>query len=422
MKKIKQLYAYWLLKKRRPFDALRVMPEDPIVLFWLNMDISFLKSPENDSYFLYKACVLARLGKYEDCLELLKNSDLDQTKKMRSVVRYCIVQRLSAAHYSEVLDYLDDLCYDNPQLQAAVELHFTKKTRIPLQDVSLRCQQYQQAGEIEPFLQQWQQIFLEEGLEPVPLEKNKVSISLSHLSFRLQKTSKNPTLVSVIVSAYNAEETLEMSLKSLLNQTHQALEIIVIDDSSTDATLKIAKRIAKEHPQIQIIENEKNSGTYRSRNAGIKLAKGDFITTHDSDDWAHPQKIEMHLKEHAHLPSNVVTYSQMLKINKEGKLLSPYIFPLKRKNTSSLFFPRHVLEALGSYKETRVGSDIEMELRVKARYGYGNIRSIKKTLTLAGHHEDSLTNTKASSIFTQEGCYYRNQQLEKTIRKIIATK
>lgn len=99
----------------------------------------------------------------------------------------------------------------------------------------------------------------------------------------------NQPLVSIIVPAYNVERYIEECIDSLLNQTYKNIEIIVLDDASTDATLYLLKQY---EGQIQLIENELNQGQGARRNQGIKLAKGDYIYFVDSDDWIESKTIE----------------------------------------------------------------------------------------------------------------------------------
>ncbi|NEP72062.1 MAG: glycosyltransferase family 2 protein [Okeania sp. SIO2G4] len=92
--------------------------------------------------------------------------------------------------------------------------------------------------------------------------------------------SFNNPLISVIVPAYNAEEYLEEALQSISKQNYEPLEIIVIDDGSTDKTASIAKGFSD---KINYIYQE-NSGPAAARNTGIKIAQGEYIAFLDSDD------------------------------------------------------------------------------------------------------------------------------------------
>ena len=96
-------------------------------------------------------------------------------------------------------------------------------------------------------------------------------------------------LVSIIVPAYNVERYIEECIDSLLNQSYKNIEIIVLDDASTDATRYLLKQY---EGRIQIVENDTNQGQGARRNQGMKLAKGEYIYFVDSDDWIESKTIE----------------------------------------------------------------------------------------------------------------------------------
>lgn len=98
--------------------------------------------------------------------------------------------------------------------------------------------------------------------------------------------------VSVIIPVYNTERYLRKCLDSLLNQTLQDIEIIVINDGSTDNSLKILEDYATAYPNLFTLINSKNQGAGKARNLGIDIAAGEYIWFVDSDDWIYPDSIE----------------------------------------------------------------------------------------------------------------------------------
>ena len=100
-------------------------------------------------------------------------------------------------------------------------------------------------------------------------------------------------LISIIVAVYNAENTLEKCLNSLLEQTYKNTEIIVVNDCSKDNSLKICQELAAVHSNIVVISNEKNCGVSATRNRGIEASNGDFICFIDSDDYVDQNYLEV---------------------------------------------------------------------------------------------------------------------------------
>lgn len=98
---------------------------------------------------------------------------------------------------------------------------------------------------------------------------------------------ENP-LVSVIIPAYNIEGYIERSLESVRNQIYTNLQIIVVDDGSTDHTGEILDRIAKKDSRVLVLHKE-NQGVSAARNSGLDMAKGEYIGFVDGDDWIEPE-------------------------------------------------------------------------------------------------------------------------------------
>lgn len=104
-----------------------------------------------------------------------------------------------------------------------------------------------------------------------------------------------PHLVSVVIPAYNAESTIDDTLRSVRGQTHRELEIIVVDDGSTDRTTSVVKAHAAADGRVTLIAQE-NAGVAAARNAGWQSARSAFIAFVDADDLWAPSKIERQLE------------------------------------------------------------------------------------------------------------------------------
>ncbi|MDP1615245.1 MAG: glycosyltransferase family 2 protein [Methylococcales bacterium] len=107
----------------------------------------------------------------------------------------------------------------------------------------------------------------------------------------MNTTLSNP-LVSVVIATYNGERFLQEQLESIISQTYTPIEIIAIDDCSTDNTFSILNRYAAQHPHFILIRNEQNLGYQKNFEKGFALAKGDYIAPSDQDDIWLPNKIE----------------------------------------------------------------------------------------------------------------------------------
>ncbi len=192
-------------------------------------------------------------------------------------------------------------------------------------------------------------------------------------------------LVSVIMPVYNAEKTIEIALKSLLRQKYKDIEIIVVDDGSTDNTPDIVRRVQKTDNRIIFKRCEKNRGCYFVRNDAVRLSKGKYIAINDADDVSLSARIETQilpiLKDKAKFTIGRIIRSRctvdelntndedaMLKLvhsrrklNKYGKY-DYYDREILGLNTS--MFSRELFEKHGLFWEEKFSSDMEIVERI----------------------------------------------------------
>ncbi len=199
--------------------------------------------------------------------------------------------------------------------------------------------------------------------------------------------NKQP-LTSVVIPAYNAELFLERTLRSALRQTHSNLEVIVVDDGSTDKTRAIAEAVAMDD-RVRII-SAPNGGVAKARNIGIAEANGEFVAFLDADDLWHPTKIELQLaamsrRSGDYQPAAVYTLSRTIdtedRVTGSGRrvVLSGYSFArhLYAKpvgNGSSILVRREAAILAGGFDPTWAArgiggcEDLDFELRIAAKY------------------------------------------------------
>jgi succinoglycan biosynthesis protein ExoO len=113
-------------------------------------------------------------------------------------------------------------------------------------------------------------------------------------------------LVSIIMPVYNAAGFLTRAVQSAQAQTYKNIEILLIDDCSTDTTVEVAQSLAKTDPRIRVFQQPKNGGPSAARNRGLKEAKGEWITLLDDDDAYHPTRIETLLTHASQQNANIV--------------------------------------------------------------------------------------------------------------------
>jgi glycosyltransferase involved in cell wall biosynthesis len=191
----------------------------------------------------------------------------------------------------------------------------------------------------------------------------------------VESWSRNP-VVSVIIPCYNGEAYLQEAIESALEQSYPDVEVIVVDDGSTDNSAQIAQRFP-----VRYIWQE-NRGLTASRNLGVWESRGSFIVFLDADDRLKPDAIETGLRVLANRPDCAMTVGDHLFISENGSYLansrkeflaSSHYEALLRSNfvemISTVLFRRWVLDEVGGFDTgLRVAEDYELYLRIARLY------------------------------------------------------
>ncbi|NET62762.1 MAG: glycosyltransferase [Symploca sp. SIO2E6] len=188
-------------------------------------------------------------------------------------------------------------------------------------------------------------------------------------------------LISVIIPVYNGEQTIRQTIESVLNQTFRDFELIVINDGSQDSTLKIVESIQDYRLQLC---SYPNAGLAASRNRGISLASGEYVSCIDADDLWTPDKLEAQLKVLQENPQAALAYSWTDWIDEAGKFLRPGVHLTITgdvygqlllndfvANGSNPLIRKQALREVGGFDESLPFSeDWDMWLRIAAHYHF----------------------------------------------------
>ena len=198
--------------------------------------------------------------------------------------------------------------------------------------------------------------------------------------------------LSVLMPVHNAAGTVRIALDSLLAQTWTDIEIIVVDDASTDDTLKIVRKLARRDSRIKPLRHTQNRGTYCARNTALAAATGKFVTVHDGDDWSHPQKFATQIaallkNDHLANMSSAAAVDDALRVVRR-----PINNLMVYSNQSSLVIRRAQLLEIGAWDEVRVSADSELIARLRMRFGQKPAYVLTATpLSLLSTPAESLT-------------------------------
>lgn len=147
---------------------------------------------------------------------------------------------------------------------------------------------------------------------------------------------QSKSLVTVLMPCYNALPFLKEALDSIINQTYQNLEILCINDGSTDKTGEVLESYAKKDARIKVITNETNLKLIRTLNKGIELAKGEYIARMDADDIATLDRIQVQIDFLQKNPKIDVVCSASYNMTEDGQVISQNI-PRNKSAKGSLF-------------------------------------------------------------------------------------
>jgi len=131
----------------------------------------------------------------------------------------------------------------------------------------------------------------------------------------MQDTNNLP-LVSIAVCVYNGERYLREQLESIVNQTYKNIEIVAVDDCSTDFSVSVLQEFASEYPFFRYVVNEENLGYVKNFEKAIRLCKGDLIALSDQDDIWHTDKIQLQTE---HIKTHQLVYHDSMFMDESGK-------------------------------------------------------------------------------------------------------
>lgn len=223
---------------------------------------------------------------------------------------------------------------------------------------------------------------------------------------------KNPK-VSVLIPAFNVEKWVEESLLSIVNQSYKNIEIIVIDDCSTDKTYELIENIAAIDSRVVLLRNEENLKIVKTLNYGLEYCTGDFVLRHDADDVSEPDRI---IKQLTYLLQNEldVVGTQMLPIDNFGNIIGAvsrqplsHEMVLKVARLSSplahvWLCKRYVYDKLKGYRNVPYAEDFDFILRsIDAGFKCGNTPEALARI----RHRDGNTSDVASLV-QRKGHFY----------------
>jgi len=236
------------------------------------------------------------------------------------------------------------------------------------------------------------ELYRELDMQPIELHRDSSLFLMDRLTSATQARVQGPK-VSIIMPTFSPDAGIYTALRSLLDQTWSNLEIIVVDDGSPVQFDAILSEIENFDSRIRVIRQPNNLGAYVARNSGLAQATGEFVTTHDDDDWSHPEKIATQASALVNDESVAATTSAHIRTTPEMHFRRINSRPRHlQTNYSSLMFRKSVTDEIGGWDSANRGSDTELAGRITHNFGSASVvHLLDKPLSFSRVWDGSLT-------------------------------
>lgn len=225
----------------------------------------------------------------------------------------------------------------------------------------------------------------------------------------MSNDKKDKPLVSVVMPIYNAEKYLTQAIESILSQTLENFELILINDASTDKTLQIIRKYKKRDNRIRIINNKKNLQMAQSLNLAISKAESDLIARMDQDDISFPNRLEVQYDFMNSHPSVAIVGNNIIIINEKNKVIGKRTYPTTSNGLKKILFRYSAFahptvmfrksafqKVKGYNQEKHPCEDIDLWFRLGKKYEFASIPSflLKYRVSLVSGSHKNLKNTE----------------------------
>lgn len=250
------------------------------------------------------------------------------------------------------------------------------------------------AGRSEAAHAQFERLFLQAGLDVPDVAWGSQGMQYASLTCeRYGHAIESGPLISVILTAHNEEQLLAVAVRSLLTQSWRNIELVLVDDASTDGTWAVAESLARADGRIKLVRLERQLGLWGAKNVGLQHCTGDLITMHDADDWSHYRKLEVQVAPLLRNRRVMATSSYMVRIDQDTGV--PYTRNARnflRWNPSSFMFRPELVRQWGGFLDKLLGSDCEFVARAETVFGVDTHLHVRLPLAIGQQRSASLSN------------------------------
>lgn len=383
--------------------ALNGAPNDPYVLARLGLYPLACAADAADAK--------ARIGQLLARIALgeVDSDALDAASQLPPAMRRLAARLLALQDVEAAITLLDDnrpeavaaclIALDRPEdarLQLSQGAGHGRETAALLTHIAVSAGEYSEARSA------LNQMFAQDGLRPV-IDESGSPFSLDDLGGTAEAIENGPK-VSVIIPYRDAEKTLETAIRSMADQSWRNVEIIAVDDGSSDAGSDIVQRMAAADARIVALSNTRTPGVYGARNSAIDAASGEYIAFLDADDWSPCERIARQLDR---MGSHAVGIANHIRMDDTGRPVAPRVFPVVRPVPITFLTRRETLVTAGPFEEVATGADSEMLARLEMLHGKAAIHRDPAVLLVARWRTGSLSQAAEGGLLGMDRYAYR---------------
>jgi hypothetical protein len=200
-------------------------------------------------------------------------------------------------------------------------------------------------------------------------------------------------LISVVMTCFEPGPELLAAVRSVVAQSWQNWELLLVDDGSGPRYEDVLRQAAALDKRVKLLIQPENGGTYQARNRAMAVAAGEFITGLDSDDWAHPMRLQRQVRALRKNPKLIMVESRSLAVHEDLSLvIDPQVAIVAARSTPIMFRAKEVMKRVGFYDEVRKSADSEYRHRIRVAFGeQASVRMGPQPLTLVRHNDTTLS-------------------------------
>nr|AIF03054.1 glycosyl transferase [uncultured marine group II/III euryarchaeote KM3_160_F12] len=250
-----------------------------------------------------------------------------------------------------------------------------------------------EAGEAENSLENFKAVFENADIPISGIDSmgERSEITVECLTQEEVVKVENGPLVSIIMTAYKATELIEIAVNSILQQSYQNIELIIVDDASPDDTFEKILSMANNDSRIKPLSLENNGGTYVAKNSGLQIASGKYVSFHDSDDWCHQDKIKIQVESLESDAELIACTTGYIRVDENSNIIYRGKGALRHACISLMFEREKIVNRIGFFDSIRVSADSEYEARISTVFGKEYVSHLHLPLIVASVRSESLS-------------------------------